>query len=354
MANGLPTLWRVVFACPLSFGMLAWSPAALARADGHGLLSASPPADSRDPQDAPLDPTKGRLRQALRDEPDADLALKLAEIVHGELQTVGHRLAIPSTFGRVSTPLVDPQESVETLRAAWETALGHAPRHSAQAFRAGTGLAKLALLRGDWSAMETALAHIGQGLPDLGDRPWLAPPPESWAELGTRWRRANETVCGGSTALTLRVLRPDGRGVPGVQLVAGPVDAITAHPYIGTSWFAPATTLVGRPALLPTRVGRQRRGLRWTMTDESGRARLDGLPSGRIGVEITITFAALEENSVDLSVWTFEDGVWSEGLGPLPRHGFEANEHDTIELPTLWLRSHPPRNVDRHPEDKNH
>jgi hypothetical protein len=233
---------------------------------------------------------KALIRERLAAEPDAELAFALATIIRNGLANTDLEFAAPTDGYRSQYDREDPAENYSTLAAALELVLAHAPRDSDLAARAGSSLARLRLLQGDWDGMNAALEQIGRPTIPAELRPILPAPPFDWTNLRQDWQPSDESLRNGSAAIEFE-FQKDGRPLAGAHVL------IKRRPPPQTGWrtgFRADTLLY---ATQPLEVepydafgyrAADRAMTRYAVSDATGKVRIERLPPIPIVVEVLI------------------------------------------------------------------
>lgn len=301
-------------------------------------------AEERNDPDRPeplIQATKARWRARLAEGPDPVLAMQLAGVIEDQLH--GNELGYCAS--RLYQPRERSGENHETLAQALRMAQSDPAAAPAEWGRATRGLAKLALLRGDWDGMNEELARLGQPPVPEDRRPWLAPPPKDWDDLAAKWQACDESLRSGDCAFEVRV-EEGGAGFRGAHVL---LREKPPQSYVRMSG-VDVRTLFHDPSPIgwDSRTehagfgyeGDDRERCRYAVTGDDGIARFEQLPSIEIEIEVLIPTANFAET---LSRWDLfvrqPDGSleldhyrWNEG--------FKLESRRTVTGPHLVVRPH--------------
>ena len=308
-----------------------------------------------------------RLRQRLARQPDPEIAWTLARVLQLHIRGGSLLWNTPAHEGRSHrgcrvTPEIHYGAMAEILERGFQAAPAEHPRRTEIA----QGLAKIALLRGDWAAMNSWLEKLGQKPVPEAQRPWLTAPPKDFGPgLAERWTLCAEEWRTGDCALEITVHKA-GRGLPGVHvLVRG-----DPGPRNGGGWNV--ATLLHGPHPLPGPLGfwdsfgymgHDRARTRYAVTDASGTIHLEGLPLKPVLVEVLVPTGNFTEPGADWELlMEARPGEWQlpPGFAPSVRLGeargfFQLREGGLVRCPPLvvvprhhfplvtWARAHPGR-----------
>ncbi|MCZ6792126.1 MAG: HEAT repeat domain-containing protein [Planctomycetota bacterium] len=301
-----------------------------------------------------LDPLTERVKTAMRERlnrsRDPQLAWALAAIIQDQLSGTSIQWAAPSDSYSMRTDRENPKESFSTLSEVAEIGFRHAKRKSALWRRFGIGLAKMHLLRGDWSSMNDALEKLGQEPVDPADRPFLHAPPDDWEKgLRSQWRLADEKMRSGDCGLVLRIEK-DGGGLAGVHVLVkeAPEPVNVFH----TGW--KADTLFFSETPFERHIGSfgykgaDRSMTRYAVSDRSGVVRFEKLPAMKVQLEVLVPTANFAEAAPSWELWmdvgSGKFQLASRKPGPntvnssSPPAIVELEKGKTVEYPLLVVR----------------
>ena len=285
-------------------------------------------------------------RARLAERPDAALAHQLALLLQDQFSN--SELVYGSRKGYWAKE--DPLENYATMADALRLAQANAEKGTPVGSRATRGLAKIALLRGDWDGMNAALAELGQPPIPADQRPWLTAPPKDWGALAESWQPCDPSLRSGDCSFEVHVAT-SGRGLRGahVLLRQKPPEANFISTGIETR-----TLLLDPTPLSDDTVHKDvgfgysaddRAQTRYAVTDDSGVARFEKLPPIEVAIEVMVPTANFTEPGSQWDLWTQEgDGPpvldhyrWGEGYG--------LSSGTTTQGPHLVVRPHLAMNV---------
>ncbi|MEM7478791.1 MAG: hypothetical protein AAF483_27725, partial [Planctomycetota bacterium] len=222
--------------------------------------------------------------------------------------------AAPTDSSRRGWDREDPNENYNTLAEVLQIAFEHSQPGSELRKKAGLSLAKLSLLKGDWTGMNEYLVALGQKPIPNERRATLPPPPVKWENLEQDWQPAQEDMISGTSGIELRFLSEDGKlqGIPGIHVLVkkrppprqffGGVDADTM--------FYATQPVLAEPYESFGYLGADRNRCRYGVSNAVGQVRLEGLPAGPIKIEILVPTSNFEQSGKKWSLFfKTEDGL---------------------------------------------
>jgi hypothetical protein len=312
----------------------------------RGWLMSAKQALNRQRIDPLTQEVKQLWRARLAEKPDAALAYQLALLVQD--QCSNSELVYGARKGYWAKE--DPLENYTTMADALRLAQANAEPGTPVGSRAARGLAKIALLRGDWDAMNAALAGVGQPPVPADRRPWLTAPPKDWGALAESWQPCDPSLREGDCAFEVHVAK-GGHGLRGAHVLLRQKPPETN--VIGTG-IDTRTLLLWPTPLTDDTVHKDggfgysaddRAQTRYAVTDDSGVARFEKLPPIEVAIEVMVPTANFTEPGSQWDLWTQEgDGPpvldhyrWGEGFG--------LSSGTTTQGPHLVVRPHFAMNV---------
>lgn len=297
-----------------------------------------------------LDPltqeVKRHWRARLAEKPDAALSYQLALLLQDQFSN--SELVYGGRKGYWAKE--DPLESYATMADALRLVQANPEPGSPLGSRAARGLAKIALLRGDWDGMNAALAELHQPPVPADQRPWLTAPPKDWGALADDWKPCDPSLRSGDCAFEVHVAK-DGHGLRGAHVLLRQKPPET---HVWRSGIDTRTLLLEPTPLTDDTIHKDagfgyaaddRAQTRYAVTDDSGIARFEKLPPIEVALEVMVPTANFTEPGSQWDLWT------QEGDGPLALdhyrwgEGFTLKSGATTQGPVLVVRPHLAMNV---------
>jgi hypothetical protein len=285
--------------------------------------------------------TKQLWRARLAEKPDAALAYQLAQLVQDQFSNSELGYGASRGYWAKEDPLENYATMAELLRVAQKQAERLTPLWA----RATRGLAKIALLRGDWDGMNAALAELGQPAVPSESRPWLTAPPKDWNALAETWQPCDPSMRSGDGGFEVHVEK-GGRGLRGAHVLLRQKPPEVNFTSTG---FDPRTLFDAPTSLSDDTVHRDsgfgyaaddREQTRYAVTDDAGVARFERLPPIEIVIEVMVPTADFIEPGSQWDLWTRE----SDGSLALDHYrwheGFQLESGKTVQGPSLVVRPH--------------
>ncbi|UCE49246.1 MAG: hypothetical protein JSW47_03715 [Phycisphaerales bacterium] len=248
---------------------------------------------------------KTLYRQRLEENPDPELAWRLATIIQNSLRNTQLQWAAPTDSSRGRANREDPTESFTSMAEVLELGFTHAQTGTELHRDFGYALAKLRLLQGDWERMNAVLKEMGQKLIPGESRPWLPAPPVDWSVgLSSHWQICDESMRSGNCSLEFRIEK-DGKGLKGVHVLV----KRAPEPTRGFSSGIAADTLFLAPYPVGDRRfsfgyrGGDREQTRYAVTDESGTVRFERLPEIPVKIEVLVLTSNFAEAGTNWDLW---------------------------------------------------
>ncbi|HUS71873.1 MAG TPA: hypothetical protein VMY06_02320 [Sedimentisphaerales bacterium] len=292
---------------------------------------------------------KKLYRERVRDNPDPELAWRLATIIQYGLQNTELMWAAPTDGSKGRSPREDPTENYTTLAEVLQLGFDHAESGSQLQRQFGTSLAKLRLLQGDWDRMNAMLQKLGQEPIPKESRQWLHAPPVDWEEgLRSQWKIADESMRSGNCSLEFKIEKA-GKGLKGVHILVKrapePTNVINTSISIDTLFFAPSPMKVTFGSF--GYKAKDRPMTRYAVSDESGIVRFDKLPYIPVKIEVLVPTSNFPEAASNWDLWMeVEPGKFKiakkYGAGAIntqvPPAVVELKEGQTVHYPNLVVR----------------
>ncbi len=244
-------------------------------------------------------------RERLRENPDPELAWRLATIIQNGLRNTQLQWAAPTDSSRGRTNREDPVESFTSMAEVLELGFTHAQIGVELRRNFGSALAKLRLLQGDWNRMNAVLKEMGQKLISAESSPWLPAPPVDWSVgLSSHWQICEESMRSGNCSLEFRIEK-DGKGLKGVHVLVKRAPEPTNVFYTGiaadTLFLAPYPVGDGRFSFGYR--GGDREQTRYAISDDSGIVRFEKLPEIPIKIEVLVLTSNFAESGSNWDLW---------------------------------------------------
>ena len=291
---------------------------------------------------------KKLYRERLANQPDPELAWRLATIIQNGLRNTDLEWAAPTGWSTVRWPREDPTENYTTLAEVLQLGFDHAESGSQLQRQFGISLAKLRLLQGDWDRTNAMLKELGQKPIPKESRQWLPAPPVDWGEgLGSQWKMADESMRSGNCSLEFRIEK-GGKGLKGVHFLVKKApestNVINTGISIDTLFFEPYP-LKGFSSFGYKAADRPM--TRYAVSDESGIVRFEKLPNIPIKIEVLVPTSNFPEAVSNWDLWMeVEPGKYKiakkYGAGAIntqvPPAVAELKEGQTVHYPNLVVR----------------
>ncbi len=244
-------------------------------------------------------------RERLKENPDPELAWRLATIIQNGLRNTQLQWAAPTDSSRGRANREDPAESFTSMAEVLELGFTHAQIGVELRRNFGSALAKLRLLQGDWNRMNAVLKEMGQKLISAESRPWLPAPPVDWSVgLSSHWQICEESMRSGNCSLEFRIEK-DGKGLKGVHVLVKRAPEPTNVFYTGiaadTLFLAPYPVGDGRFSFGYR--GGDREQTRYAISDDSGIVRFEKLPEIPIKIEVLVLTSNFAEAGTNWDLW---------------------------------------------------
>ena len=244
-------------------------------------------------------------RERLKENPDPELAWRLATIIQNGLRNTQLQWAAPTDSSRGRANREDPEESFTSMAEVLELGFTHAQIDSDLRQDLGYALGKLRLLQGDWDRMNAVLVKMGQKLIPAESRPWLPAPPVDWSlGLSSHWQICEESMRSGNCSLEFRIEK-DGKGLKGVHVLVKRAPEPTNVFYTGiaadTLFLAPYPVGDGRFSFGYR--GGDRAQTRYAISDDSGIVRFEKLSEIPIKIEVLVLTSNFVEAGTNWDLW---------------------------------------------------
>ena len=248
---------------------------------------------------------KTLYRERLKENPDPELAWRLATIIQNGLRNTQLQWAAPTDRSSGRANREDPAESFTSMAEMLELGFTHAQIGTELRRNFGYALAKLRLLQGDWDRMNAALKEMDQERIPAESRPWLPAPPVDWSVgLSSHWQICDESMRSGNCNLEFRIEK-DGKGLKGVHVLAKrapePTNVFSSGIAADTLFLAPYPIGEGRFSFGYR--GGDREQTRYAISDDSGIVRFEKLPEIPIKIEVLVLTSNFVEAGTNWDLW---------------------------------------------------
>jgi len=248
---------------------------------------------------------KAMYRQRLQENPDPELAWRLAAIIQNGLRATELEWAAPADSSSSKWNREDPAESFATLAEVLELGFSHAEPRSELWLDFGISLAKLRLLQGNWDEMNATVKKVGQEPIPEESRQWLPAPPVDWSVgLCSQWQIADESMRSGNCGLEFR-FEKDGKGLKGAHVLVKrapePTNVFRSGIAADTLFYAPHPIESYRDSFGYR--GNDREETRYAVSGDSGIVRFDRLPDIPIKIEALVPTSNFAEAASTWDLW---------------------------------------------------